>query len=453
MGLFGAKNDLPDESKSLPHRDDLEKDLTRQENVYSEAFEPHLAQTSSIQLDMKTIELPPSLTPVLWDTLEFAASQLERSAAAWPPDRPAPIHTRDGKWYRAKDLWTDWTPGFFAGQMWIIAKLLESAAWQSRAIAYTEKLHHRCYDRDVHDLGFVFLSSYGRWRDRLSSGDPQRRLIEEIMITAATVQSFRWNGMTERQGFIYSFNGPQSLFIDIMMNVRLLFWASRHGAPSEVLQRATEHSKTSAHYLVRRDGPRLGDEDGRTAHEAIFNTDAGRGEFRCLSTQQGYSPFTCWSRGLAWAMYGFSEAYRYTGEREFLETAQRCATFYLKHTPQHGVPYWDYGAPDIPNEPYDSSAAAVIGCALLLLADHVDGDQSRGYVEAALRVAETLTSGEFLAKEKSREEGILLQGVYHRPNDWGVNASVMWGEYFFLEFVERLLILGGEAAADLPGID
>lgn len=382
--------------------------------------------------------IPAALERSLSRTVELAADKLERTCETWPVGLAAPVYTVDGKWYRAESLWTDWTPGFLAGQLWILAGLLGDARWRSRAEEYSTALRPRRFDRDVHDLGFIFLSSYGRWWEALAADDPLRGRVEDTLVTAATVQSFRWNGIGE-DGFIYSFNGPQSLFVDVMMNVRLLFWAAQHGAEEEVGRRALEHCRTSAKYLVRRRGEALGAVDGSTAHEAIFNTDPGRGEFRCLSTQQGYSPFTCWSRGLGWAMYGFSEAYRYTGEREFLETAQRCAAYYLANTPGYGVPYWDYGAPEIPDEPYDSSAAAVIGCALLLLAEQVEGEAAIAYREAAIRIATTLTGPEFLSPRGEDEEGVLLHGVYHLPHGWGVDASVMWGDYFFMELVERLL--------------
>ncbi len=392
--------------------------------------------------EQSTAIIPASLESALSRTVEVAARKLERTCENWPAGLAAPVYTVDGRWYRAKNLWTDWTPGFLAGQLWILAGLLGDGGWRSRAEEYSRALRARRFDRDVHDLGFIFLSSYGRWWEALAADDPLREHVEDILVTAGTVQSFRWNGIGE-DGFIYSFNGPQSLFVDVMMNVRLLFWGARHGAEEEVERRALEHCRTSAKYLVRRDGDALGDVDGSTVHEAIFNTDPGRGEFRCLSTQQGYSPFTCWSRGLGWAMYGFCEAFRYTGEREFLETAKLCAGYYLSQTPEHGVPYWDYGAPDIPDEPVDSSAAAVIGCALWMLADHVDGATARAYREGTLRIATTLTGPEFLSPARDPHEGILLQGVYHRPRGWGVNASLMWGEYFFMELVERLLGAAG----------
>ena len=401
---------------------------------------------------MKSPELDPrSFRARLESVVSFAERQLAATRDRWGPDTAAPVHTRDGKWYRPRELWTDWTPGFYAGQMWILHEITGRAEWRSSAERYSRKLENRRFDRDVHDLGFVFLSTYGRWFDLLDDGDPVRDAVRDVLVTAATVQSYRWNGGREdggndteedggNDGFIYSFNGPQSLFIDVMMNVRLLFWASRHGAPDSVLHRAIEHARTSAKYLVRRDGPWLGDEDGLTIHEAIFNTERGRGEFRCLSTQQGYSPFTCWSRGLAWAMYGFAVAHEYSPGNGFLETAERCAGYYLRHTPDDGVPFWDYGAPRIPEEPRDSSAAAVASCAFRILARLTESaDRGREYLAASTAILESLTGPAYLAESGEGEEGLLLHGVYHRPRGWGVDASVMWGDYFFLEAVERAL--------------
>jgi unsaturated chondroitin disaccharide hydrolase len=328
--------------------------------------------------------------------------------------------------------------------MWILHKLTGDGFWRERAESHSRVLAPRRFDREVHDLGFIFLSSWGRWLEFVGDDEPQRQRLIDGLVTAATVQSYRWNGAST-DGFIYSFNGPQSLFVDVLMNVRLLFWAQAHGAGKEVGRRAIEHCRTSVRYLVRSDGTGLGDEDGRVAHEAIFNTEPGRGEFRCLSTQQGYSPFTCWSRGLAWALYGLTVAARWSGEAELLDAARRCAGYYLRHTPENGVPYWDYGAPGIPSEPLDSSAAAVTGCGLLLLAaSGVDRDEAERCRAAALRVAETLAADEFQGARRTGEEGILLHGVYHRPRGWGVNASTMWGDYFFLELAERLLGKGPE---------
>ena len=401
--------------------------------------------------------LSDSLRKRLERAVERADRQLRRTVQTWPATRPAPIHTVKGRWHRPRDLWTDWTPGFYAGQMWILHKVLGEEYWRKNAEDFSRSLADRRFDRGVHDLGFIFLSSYGRWLEVLEDDDPLAARLKDVLVTAGTVQSFRWNGNGE-DGFIYSFNGPQSLFIDVMMNVRLLFAAHRISAdarersadvrglgdPDRVLQRALEHSRTSARYLVRTDGNELGAEAGSVAHEAIFNTEPGRGEFRCLSTQQGYSPFTCWARGLAWALYGFAAVYRDSGEKEFLEVAERCAEFYQRHTPENGVPHWEYGAPNLPDEPLDSSAAAVAGCGLLILSALTKSAQRRAsYVRWSLKIAETLADDEFLGSEKNGEEGVLLHGVYHRPRGWGVDASSMWGDYFFLELLERLLVGAG----------
>jgi len=377
--------------------------------------------------------------------IEQAARRLQRTRASWPPDRPAPVHTRGGRWYRPDNLWTDWTPGFYAGQMWILARLTGESGWRAAAEAHTLPLKPRRFDRNVHDLGFIFLSTYRRWFDLLPADDHSSEALREVLVTAATVQSFRWRTLPGGgDGFVYSFNGPQSLFIDTLMNIRLLFWAAHHdektAAEGEVGRRAREHASTSLRYLVRRNGSALGDEDGRVAHEAIFNAEPGRGEFRCLSTQQGYSPFTTWSRGLAWAIYGFADAHAWTAAPEFLEGAERCAGYFLSHTPEDGVPYWDYGAPRIPDEPLDSSAAAIAVCGLRLLARQAVGAGADRYRMAAARILETLLSEKFLSRPDSAEEGILLHGTYHRPRNWGVDCSVMWGDYFFLEALEGLLL-------------
>ncbi|MDQ7051572.1 MAG: glycoside hydrolase family 88 protein [candidate division KSB1 bacterium] len=377
-----------------------------------------------------------SLKPALERAFDFGLRQLERMVQAWPPDRPAPIHTRNGRWYRPPSLWTDWCPGFFAGMMWLAYERTHDPRWRERAERYTRALEPRKFDRSVHDLGFIFLPTVNRWYELLEKDDPMRDRLADWLITAATVQSFRWQDAGP-DPYIYSFNGPHSLFIDIMMNIRLLFRAHQLGGDESLYQKAVRHAFTTEEYLIMKDGPRIMDQDGAAIHEAIFNPETG--EFRNLSTQQGYSPFTCWSRGLAWAIYGFAEAYRYTGEPLFLQTAERCAGFYLRHTPDSGVPYWDYGAPDIPNEPADSSAAAVAAGGLWRLSCIPEAERRQDYRAAALQILATLCSDDYLGAHDPNYEGILRHGEYHRPNNWGVDESVMWGEYFFMEVVASLL--------------
>jgi len=368
------------------------------------------------------------LKPRLELAVAHAEKQVLAMAEKWPAGSPAPIYTVDGKWFRQKDVWTDWTPGFYAGMMWILYEVTGKDEWRERAIRFTSPLAERRFDRDVHDLGFIFMSTYKRWYDLLPEGE-ERDKVRSVLVTAGNTQSLRWKE-TGEDPYIYSFNGPQSLFIDIMMNIRVLFWAYRHSGNENLYNRAVTHARTTQKYLIR--------EDGSAIHEGIFNP--VRGEFRNLSTQQGYSPWTCWSRGLAWAIYGFHDTFLYTGEREFLDTALRCADFYFNRPTDDGVPYWDYGAPKIPHEEKDSSTGAIIASAFLSMAASVP-KRSEEYLGGASKLLETLTSDSYLTHTMQGREGILTQAVYHRPMGWGVNEAVMWGDYFFLEAVQKGLKL------------
>ena len=376
-----------------------------------------------------------ALRPRLEQTFQFGVSQLGKMLAKWPVEMPAPIYTENGGWSRPDFIWTDWCPGFYAGMMWLAYERTGEPNWRESAEAYTRKLEHRKFDRDVHDLGFIFMSTANRWHNLLADGDPLKQWLADLLVTAGTVQSFRWKS-TGEDHYVYSFNGPQSLFIDVMMNIRVLFRAHQLGGSDELYRRAATHARTTEKFLVRKAGPRLVDGDGKVIHEGIFNPE--RGEFRNLSSQQGYSPFTCWARGLAWAMYGFTDTWLFTKDPLFLETAERCAGFYLDHTPEDGVPFWDFGAPNIPNEPFDSSAAAIAAGAFWKLKDIAETCRSREtYRNAALTILQTLTGDEF--SNNPSQEGILRHGVYHKPMGWGVDEAVMWGDYFFMETLHAVL--------------
>lgn len=377
------------------------------------------------------------LRPRLERAFGFGVTQLERMTEKWPSAKPAPIYTENGVWTRPEYMWTDWCPGFYAGMMWLAFERTGDPRWRKAAEEYTRKLESRKFDRDVHDLGFIFMSTADRWYRLADDDDPARPWLKDLLITAGTVQSFRWKESGEDH-YVYSFHGPQSLFIDIMMNIRLLFRAHELGASRELYRKADRHARTTEKFLVQKRGPRLMDHDGAVIHEAIFNP--VRGEFRNLSTQQGYSPFTCWARGLAWAIYGFTDTYLFTRDPFFLETAERCADYYLANTPADGVPFWDYGAPAIPDEPLDSSAAAIIAGAFWKLKE-IEGTQkgSAVYRRAALTILSTLAGDGFLGTHDPAYEGILRHGVYHRPMNWGVDESVMWGDYFFMEALHNVL--------------
>jgi unsaturated chondroitin disaccharide hydrolase len=345
--------------------------------------------------------------------LDFAASQCRNLIAAHPGYTP--MYTVGGKWAREGERWTNWCEGFYPGIFWLLHKTTGEAFWREQAEAYSRPLAPRRFDRAVHDLGFLFFSTYLRWYRLTAEPD-----LRGVLIQAGRTLALR----RQVGGYLASFLGPESLFIDIMMNVGLIFWAAKETGDETLRQIAIEHCRTSMRTLLR--------PDGSTAHEAIF--DPATGQFLRQSTQQGYGPESTWSRGLAWAIYGFAACHRLGGPPELLDVAQKCADCYLRRAPDNLVPPWDLSAPDDGHRPLDSSAAAIAASAFFDLSEQVEFVYAqKRFRLAALKILESLCGETFLAKSRPGWEGILLHGVYHLPKNLGVYESVSWGDYFFVE--------------------
>lgn len=357
------------------------------------------------------------LLPSLQRAFDFAQSQVTALTAAYPDYFP--MYTVNGRWRHGGETWTNWCEGFLGGMMWIFYARTGSTAWRAKAEHYSRLLEGRKTDRNVHDLGFLFWSTYKRWYDL--TGDDA---LNQVLITAGQTMGLRFK---EKGQYLRSFVADESLFIDIMMNVGIVFYAAGQTGDADLLRKAHAHCRTTRRYLVRG--------DGSTAHEGIF--DLQTGEFLRQTTHQGWRGDSAWARGQAWALYGFGTAYQLTGEPTYLETAEACARFYIQHTPADGVPPNDY---DDPRRPVlrDSSAAAIAACGLLNLFGLT---KNTAYRDFALNSLATLTTPEYLASETPGWEGILKHGVYHRAKNLGVDESVMWGEYFFVQALDQALTL------------
>jgi unsaturated chondroitin disaccharide hydrolase len=365
------------------------------------------------------------------DAMRFAQQQVRKLVESHPGFYP--MYTSDGKWKHEGPVWTNWCDGFLPGMMWIFHRWNQTAArangsgvtidkfWLEQAERYTTPLGPRQHDRDVHDLGFIFMSTYYRWY-RLTQ-DPK---LKEALIQAGRTESLRFK---ENGQYLRSFVGENSLFIDIMMNVGVIFYAARETGDRRLRDIALRHCLTTRRFLVRG--------DGSTAQEGIF--DLQTGEFLRQSTQQGYRGDSCWSRGSCWALYGFSLSYEYSRDPRFLETAEACADYYITHCNSDGIPPWDFNAPPESRRLLDTSAAAIAASGLLrlcrLLQDPVKGHH---YWSLAIRILRSLCENH-LAKKDRKWEGILTGGVYHLPKELGVDESVIWGEYFFVEALEQVL--------------
>lgn len=367
-----------------------------------------------------------ALLPRFQSALDFAAAQARRVVDTYPGY--APMYTVGGRWNREGERWTHWCEGFYPGIYWLLHKQTGEPAWRAVAESASRALAPRRFDRAVHDLGFLFFSTYLRWY-RLTG----EAALRDVLIDAGRTLALR----RQKGGYLASFIGPQSLFIDIMMNVGIILWAANATGDDALRQVALEHCRMTQTYLVR--------PDGGTAHEGLFDPETGA--FLRQSTHQGYSGESTWTRGLAWALYGFAAVHRLSGEAELLATAQRCADCYLRRAPADGMPLWDFDAPPDGPQNVDSSAAAIAASGLWDLAELVpDAASAERYQAASLRILTTLCKDDFLPRQQPEWEGILLHGVYHIHKGLGVDESVAWGDHFFVEALVKALAGRSEAA-------
>ena len=358
------------------------------------------------------------------DALKFAQHQVRTLVETHPEFYP--MYTVNGRWKHEGRIWTNWCDGFLPGMMWIFHKrhagnTASDKYWLDQAIRYSAPLEPRQHDKEAHDLGFIFLSTYYRWY-RLTHDSKLR----DVLIEAGKTEAMRYQ---EKGQYLRSFVGENSLFIDLMMNVGIVFYAARETGDRRLRDIALRHCLTTRRVLLRG--------DGSTAQEGIFDLETG--EFLRQSAQQGYRGDSCWSRGQAWALYGFSVSYEYSRDPRFLDAAQACADYYVTHSNGDGVPPWDFNAPPESRSLSDTSAAAIAASGLLrlcrLLHDSVKG---HFYWSIAILILRNLCQ-KHLARTDKKWEGILKGGVYHLHKELGVDESVMWGEYFFVEALDQAL--------------
>ena len=438
---------------------------------------------------------PRDLLPAIEQLFARSAGKIQAIESAWNPADGAPVFTVAGR-YAARG-WTEWTQGFQFG-----SALLQFDATGDRTFLElgrsrtVERMSPHLTHMGVHDHGFNNVSTYGTlWRlgreGRFDCEPWELRFYELALKASGAVQARRWTRLPDG-GYIYSFNGAHSLFVDTIRSLRSLALGHLLGqrlveeqdASVDLIERLIAHARATAQYNVYfgRGRDRF-DVRGRVAHESLFNV--ANGTYRGPSTQQGYSPFSTWTRGLAWAMLGFAEQVEFletvpdavleasggreTIDRFMLEAARATCDGYIEMAASDGVPYWDAGAPglsalgawgDRPSEPFndhepvDSSAAAIGAQGLLrlgvILSRRGDSDGTR-YLQAGLRVLATLIdpSGPYVSTDPAHQ-GLLLHAVYHWPNGWdhvprGAKTprgeSCQWGDYHLREvalYVKRL---------------
>jgi hypothetical protein len=445
---------------------------------------------------------PADLLPKIDKLFDLSAAKIHSIEESWRPSDGAPVFTVGGR-YTARG-WTEWTEGFQYG-----SSLLQFDATDDRSFldlgrerTLTRMAPHLTHV-GVHDHGFNNVSTYGAlWRmtreRRIDATEWELRFYELALKVSGAVQARRWTPLPDG-GFIHSFNGAHSLFVDTIRSLRALALSYMLGhklveeqdAQIDLLARLLQHAQATARFNVFY-GTTTGPFDvrGRTAHESLFN--AANGTYRGPSTQQGYSPFSTWTRGLAWAMLGFAEELEFLSSlpaettstplarsamTAMLEAAVATCDFYIDNAAcADGVPYWDTGAPGLhalgdwgsrdadpfnDREPVDSSAAAIGSQGLLRLGRLLQrrGEDGARYVQAGLRVLDTLfdDAGPYVSRDAAHQ-GLILHSVYHWPNGWDHvpagsriprGESSQWGDYHAREaalYVKRLAQSGAYLA-------
>ena len=424
---------------------------------------------------------PLKLVPKIERMFELSAQKIAGIEKTWKPSDGTPVFTVKGR-YTSRG-WTEWTQGFQFGS----AVLQFDATGEGKFLEIGRRGTVDCMASHVshigvHDHGFNNVSTYGNLLRLMHEGkiewdDREKDFYELALKVSGAVQASRWTRLADGTGFIHSFNGAHSLFVDTIRTCRALAVAHQLGhvlmgeqdAKISLLQRLVDHAKNTARYSVYYgEGRDVYDVRGRTTHEAVFNVASG--VFRCPNSQQGYSPFSTWTRGLAWAICGFAEELEFfqackvsvakDARAAFLKAAMATSDFYLENSCTDGIPMWDTGAPNLHRlpanylgkvsdpcnkwEPVDSSAAAIAAQGLWRLGKFLGKPH---YKLAALTILRTLLDEPYLSTN-SRHQGLLLHSVYHRPNGWDYIApgqkvpngeSSMWGDYHLRELA--LLIL------------
>ncbi|MEJ7735985.1 MAG: glycosyl hydrolase [Chitinophagaceae bacterium] len=412
---------------------------------------------------------------------ELSAKKITQIEKKYDGSKGSPVFTVEGN-YTTRG-WTEWTQGFqFGSSILQYDATGETNFFDIGRDKTMELMAPHISHTGVHDHGFNNVSTYGNLLRLMKEGKTpfnewEKKTYELALKISGAVQAARWTQI-RNGGFIHSFNGAHSLFVDTIRSCRALVLSYSLGhvfqgegdTPINLLERALQHIKATADFSVYYgEGRDSYDVWGRTAHESIFNVKDGH--FRCPNSQQGFSGFTTWTRGLAWAMCGFAEELEWLATRNddelepyggrnhieayMLKAASASCDFYIENTPADGIPYWDTGAPNLhklgdwrnrpadpynPFEPVDSSAAAIGSQGLLRLGHYLMGKDAESgirYWQAGLTIVNSLFQEPYLSTDDSHQ-GLILHSIYHRPNGWDYTSkgssipngeSSMWGDY------------------------
>ncbi|MDR2038951.1 MAG: glycoside hydrolase family 88 protein [Bacteroidales bacterium] len=357
--------------------------------------------------------------------LDYCVAQVEKAIPQLKEDNKIPhniFKDSESKDWNCTSIY-DWKSGFWPGVLWYTYEYSHDEGIKKQAERFSKALYPIADRRPRnHDLGFQIYCSLGNGY-RITK-NPEYK---EIMLRVADSLATLYNPVV---GTISSWphmkQWPHNTIVDNMMNLELLFWAAKNGGGKELYDIAYRHAEVTMQNQFR--------EDFSTYHVIVYDTITGK-KIQGV-THQGYADETMWARGQAWAVYGFTMAYRETKNKEFLETAVKAADMFLKHLPDDYVPFWDFHAPDIPNEPKDASASAIVASALLELQGYVEPSKATSYKDEAVKMLTSLSSEAYQSRDVNN--AFLLHSTGHKPNGSEVDASIIYADYYYIEALMRL---------------
>ncbi len=359
-----------------------------------------------------------------------AAAQYKVLMSQLPADKfPKTYFPATGKYEFSNSGW--WCSGFYPGTLLYLYQQTRDSVLLHESNRILKLLAKEQYNKTTHDLGFMMYCSFGN-----AQKIAPNPAYNEILLNSAKSLASRFN---PKVGCIKSWDskpGDFLVIIDNMMNLELLFWATKVSGDSSFYKIAVTHANTTMKNHFRTD----------YSSYHVLNYDAETGAVKQKRTAQGYADESAWARGQAWGLYGYTVMYRETKDKKYLEQANHIAQFILNNPnlPKDVVPYWDFNAPDIPNALRDASAAAVMASALLELHSYVNKGQSKQYMQAAETMIRSLSSAQYKAAAGTNGGFILQHGVGNIPGKTEIDVPLTYGDYYFVEAMKRYKELGGK---------
>jgi unsaturated chondroitin disaccharide hydrolase len=355
--------------------------------------------------------------------LAAATAQYKILQQQLPADKfPKTYFPATGKYEWSNSGW--WCSGFYPGTLLYLYEATKDSSLYNEAMRILQVLEKEKNNTTTHDLGFMMFCSFGN-ANRLQP----KSVYNEILLTSAKSLCTRFNPTT---GCIKSWDSKKGDFlviIDNMMNLELLFWATRYSGDSSFYKIAVTHANTTLKNHFRA--------NNSSYHVLNYNSETGAVQQK--RTAQGFADSSAWARGQAWGLYGYTSTYRETKDLRYLQQANAIAAFILRHPrlPADKIPYWDFDATTIPNALRDASAAAIIASALLELKDYVNAKTAAQYVKAATVILKNLSGNTYRATAATNGGFILQHGVGHFPQQTEIDVPLTYADYYYVEALLR----------------